>query len=1190
MIPSSESTEATAGSLRCGRDAPFGGLRGRNQRTLKGILATACLAIAPSLAAQPDLTNIPDPDPAAQMAALHVAEGFEINLFASDPMIDPPIQMAWDERGRLFVATSASYPQPVPGQAANDKIFILEDTDGDGQADRSILFADSLLTPTGVLPGDGGVYVANSTEILHLRDTDGDGRADRRRVVLSGFGADDTHHIIHRFLWGPDGLFYLNQSVYIYSHIETPWGVRRLRQGGVWQFEPSTLKLNVLARGMWNSWGYDFDRWGQSFATDGAGRDGVYFIFPHLAYQPAYGAERTLRGLNPDHPKYAGLAFLSGRHFPDSLSGQLITSDFRANRVKRFALAEDGSGFLSEEQEDLIWTDHVAFRPVDVNVGPDGALYLADWYNPIIQHGEVDFRDPRRDHRHGRIWRITVRGQPPLAPPALYDASVEDLLAALRAPEDWTRRQAKRLLRERGPEAVKPALDAQVKRIDRSAPDAAHELVEMLWTCQAIGRMDADLLRETLALKDHRARAAAVRVLGHFQDRFSDTDTLLAALIEDEHPRVRREAVHVLGERGTVGGSEAGARAAVAALRALDRPMDDFLDYALWHAIRRLEPHWMPRFEEDPAFLGANIRHIAFALQAAKAPAAAVRLAEHYANGDLPEDMTASALEALAERGAAGEMETILDLAVGEETRGENGAVEHLDALLTASEDEERRPADATDRLRKLLEREDREIRTRAARLAGAWGETTLRSALTDLVEEEEESVQEAGLEGLAALQDSTSIAWLTALVEDPDRPQALRLEAARLLPAADIEQAAPVAVSFLNAATDDIDPWPLFNAFLMQEGGRDALTNALNEDTGGATIPAAFAQEGLDRIRGRNSSYEPLREAFRASGAVSTTPRVDPDLSGWALQRLHYDVKGKGDPAHGEALYGRLQCASCHVIGGAGGLTGPDLSDIGVTAPIDYLTESLLKPEDAVKDGYTLVRIVYTDGGIMTGNLVGETDAEALVRNAAGSVERIPKSRIRTQEIVPGSLMPPGLTASLDYDEFVDLVAFLSALGEEGPYRVPASPEGEQTVRRWRVLHPSDEIAEGIRQTGASFAVAAQDATWAPAHSTVAGDLPLPELPEAGGYSIAYFEVDIETSGQVVLVVQPPNDRLEGISVWVDEKAAPLGDGRIEFAGKAGRRRITLAIDRAQHEEGALSVTLPGGSGSAEASVVKRW
>ncbi len=1159
------------------------------------LLAIASLAIVPPLAAQSSLTNIPDPDPMAQMAALHIAEGFEINLFAADPMIDPPIQMAWDEQGRLFVATSASYPQPVAGQAANDKIFMLEDTDGDGSADRSILFADSLLTPTGVLPGDDGVYVANSTEILHLRDTNGDGRADRRRVVLSGFGADDTHHIIHRFLWGPDGLFYLNQSVYIYSHIETPWGVRRLKQGGIWQFEPSTLKLNVLARGMWNSWGYDFDQWGQSFATDGAGGEGVYFIFPQAAYTPAYGAARTLAGLNPQHPKYAGLAFLSGRHFPDSLSGQLITSDFRANRVKRFALAEDGSGFSSEEQEDLIWTDHVAFRPVDLNVGPDGALYLADWYNPIIQHGEVDFRDPRRDHRHGRIWRITAAGRPLAKPPDLRDASTEDLLAALRLPEAWTRRQAKRLLRERGAEAVEPALEAAVARLDRNAPDAAHALLQMLWTYQAIGRMNADVLRETLGLQDHRARAAAVRVLGHFPDLLPDTDTLLAALINDEHPRVRREAVHVLGERGAVAGAEAGANAANAALRALDRPMDDFLDYALWRAIRQLEPHWRPRFEQDSTFLGENIRHIIFALQAAEAPEAAARLAAHYTRGNIPDEQTANVLESLAERGDVRAMEALLNLAVQNETRGENGALEHLDALLTAAEDEDRRPADATDRLRTLLEREDPEIRARAARLAGYWGETALRTALTDLVEKADESLQEAGLEGLAALGDSASFAALKAIVEDADRadrtdrPVAFRLEAARLLPAVDIKQAAPVALAFLQdlqGVADDTDPWPLFNAFLMQDGGRDVLTDALREHG----VPEAFAQKGLDRIRGRNRSYEPLRDAFRASGAVSEAPRVDPDMDGWALQRLHYDVKGTGDPARGETLYGRLQCGSCHVIGGAGGLAGPDLSTIGVTAPIDYLTESLLKPEQAVKDGYTLIRIVHTDGGIATGNLMGETETEVLVRNAAGSVERIPKSRIRTREIVPGSLMPAGLTASLDRKEFVDLVAFLSALGEEGPYRAPASADGEQTVRRWRVWRPSDPVVEEIRRAGPVFAVTGEGVAWAPMHSTVAGDLPLAELPEAAGYSMAYFEVDVETPAPVILTVELPGGAGEGVSAWVDGQPAPLVEGRIEFAGEAGRQRVMLAVDRALHKEGALRAKLPDGAKNTGVSVAREW
>src|SRR5262249_15655725 len=148
------------------------------------------------------------------------------------------IQMNFDPAGRLWAASSELYPQIKPGQKANDKIIVLEDTDGDGKADRTTVFADGRLIPTGVEPGDGGAYGADRTDPRHLAVCDGDGKADRRRVMLSGFGTEDTHHILHTFRWGPDGILYFNQSIYIHSHIETPYGVKRLNAGGVWQFRP----------------------------------------------------------------------------------------------------------------------------------------------------------------------------------------------------------------------------------------------------------------------------------------------------------------------------------------------------------------------------------------------------------------------------------------------------------------------------------------------------------------------------------------------------------------------------------------------------------------------------------------------------------------------------------------------------------------------------------------------------------------------------------------------------------------------------------------------------------------------------------------------------------------------------------------------------------------------------------------
>src|SRR5271165_6653845 len=193
-------------------------------------LLLVLLVVSP-VQAQRD-AKIPNPDPEIERKSFIVADGFEVNLFAADPLLAKPIQMNFDPKGRLWIASSEVYPQIKPGQKANDKIIVLEDTTGTGKADKVTVFADGLLIPTGVEPGDGGAYVANSTELLHLSASKPGQKADKQRVVLSGFGTEDTHHILHTLRWGPDGMLYMNQSIYIHSHVETPWGVRRLGGGG----------------------------------------------------------------------------------------------------------------------------------------------------------------------------------------------------------------------------------------------------------------------------------------------------------------------------------------------------------------------------------------------------------------------------------------------------------------------------------------------------------------------------------------------------------------------------------------------------------------------------------------------------------------------------------------------------------------------------------------------------------------------------------------------------------------------------------------------------------------------------------------------------------------------------------------------------------------------------------------------
>src|SRR5690349_7687127 len=285
-------------------------------------LAILLFAALPAVAfAQAD-AKVPDPDPELERKSFIVPDGFEVNLFAADPLLAKPIQMNFDPQGRLWVASSEVYPQIKPGQVANDKIIVLEDTNGDGKADKTTVFADGLLIPTGVEPGDGGCYVGQSTELLHLKDTDGDGKADQKRVVLSGFGTEDTHHILHTLRWGHDGQLYFNQSIYIHSHIETPHGVVRLNSGGTMNLRPDTMELGIHMRGLVNGWGHQFDRFGQSFETDGAGGDGINYVIPGAMYVTYAGARRILGSVSPgNYPKFASLEIIDSQQFPDDFQG-----------------------------------------------------------------------------------------------------------------------------------------------------------------------------------------------------------------------------------------------------------------------------------------------------------------------------------------------------------------------------------------------------------------------------------------------------------------------------------------------------------------------------------------------------------------------------------------------------------------------------------------------------------------------------------------------------------------------------------------------------------------------------------------------------------------------------------------------------------------------------------------------------
>jgi putative heme-binding domain-containing protein len=1001
-----------------------------NRLLLRCAASLVALFAAPALA-QRGLKDIPLPDPAAELAAMEVAEGYEVTLFAADPLISKPLHMQFDARGRLWVSSSSIYPQIRPGEEANDTVTILDDTDGDGRADTATRFADGLLMPTAVLPDDrGGAYVANSTELLHFADTDGDGAADTRSIVLSGFGAEDTHHIIHTFRWGPDARMYFNQSIYIHSHVETPQGVKRLNGGGIWRFRPESVALDVFARGWINTWGHAFDRWGRSLVTDGAGGEGIYYGFPGAAYQAAVGVSRILHGLNPGSPKYCGLEIIDGRHLPDDAQGVLVTNDFRANRVCRFRLTEQGSTFTSTKLPDLIHSKRSTFRPIDVKMGPDGAIYIADWYNPIIQHGEVDFRDERRDRTHGRIWRVVAKGRATLPRIDFTTLTPAELLAQLGAPEGYARDMARRELAVRGREDVLPAVAAWRASLNPQTPDVERLKLEALWLVQgrdggSAGDVDAGLLNEVLASSDPRARAAACRVVPDWADRLDTPVELLAAGVDDAAPLVRLEAVRALARIG-------GERAAALTLHAVDHPRDEPLDYAVWLAARELRDAWLPavlagRFADD-----GKVGRVVYAVRAAQASDAVPVIVAAVAAGQVAEADRVAALECIAELGTAADLRTVFEHVVAEATP----AAERDRLLGRLIEAHQRRrivPAGDLAAIATFVTASDDARAIRGLEAAAAWRVAAAGDAIGALARDATRSadVRRAAIAALGVLPGDGPRGVLVTLASSAAEPAVAAAAIAALVPQSS-DEAARQAASFLAAVADQPPAEGVVRAFVAVKDGGSTLAAALMGSQAALT-PQALAG-GLAVISASGRPQPELTAALEAARPRAATPSasgphaVTPDQFDGFIEL----VKTKGDRARGETIYKReaLKCASCHRIGDHGAHVGPNLAAIGAASPLDYIIDSLLYPAKNVKEGYNTLVVQTADGLVVTGIPVSRTDEELVLRDATDKQITIRVADI--DEESPGtSLMPAGLVDSLSREELADLVRYLSELGK---------------------------------------------------------------------------------------------------------------------------------------------------------------
>ncbi len=959
--------------------------------------------------------------PEAELASFQVADGFEVSLFASEKEgVVKPIQIRFDERGRLWVIGSTVYPQIEPGQIPNDKVLVLEDTNGDGRSDKTTVFADGLVIPTGLELGHGGVYVGHGTELLHLTDTDGDGKADRRRVVLRGFGTGDNHQNINSFRWGPGGELWMCQGLHTFSNVETPWGVARMNQAGLWRLRPRLSRLDGFYGSAYepqNPWGYVFTHWGEPLVIAGNNSSSIYPVPGLVAnYRPD---APPLIWKNGNGRKSSGGEIVGTAHFPNAWQGVVILGGYINNAVWALKLSDDGAGFALEDLPPLIKSTSRSFRPVDAKFGPDGALYLCDWCNPIIGHYQASFRHPDRDKTRGRIWRVTAKGRPLTQPPQLDGAPILSLLHFLRSPDSWTRRFAKRVLADRPTGPV-------IEELDRWTVDplrSEHELVEALGVYLSHETPAPDLLARLCRAKEPGARAYAASVVGALAGRLTDPLGYLRPLASDGHPRVRLQAVvactYVFNHKSME----------VAAIAA-DHPTDKFLSYALNQAVHSLKPHWLGALkagrldlENKPARLGLLVR-----ADGTSDTLSVLRSRAHAA--DATQEQREIFRVLLAEVGDPSDLAKLLD----PETFTNGGAHDApgharvLEALAQSARVRSVRPfGDLAAHFAKLkAARRTDDMTTALLRLAIQWRTPVLTAEEMIAVASRtlNPSLRVAAASAIATLGGAGAPQLLESLAER-SRAEGVRVAAAVGLASLDLPRAASIAADIMSSDAGGAGAEMLLPAILTRQGGAGALAKAFS------TLKPSKAS-GLVGMRLMSAGGQRDAALYRLFSDAAGLLREGKALSAPAMAAFVSAVQTQGNALRGERIFRRedLGCVACHAIQGTGGDLGPNLSALGTAQPIDFIVGAILEPQKEIKEGYASISVSTRDGEEYQGYFVRENREELVFRDVLQKKEvRVRRDRI-SERRDNGSVMPEGLVDVLTNEEFVDLVRYLSELG----------------------------------------------------------------------------------------------------------------------------------------------------------------
>ena len=958
---------------------------------------------------------------------------FELKLFVSEPQLGgKPICMNWDERGRLWVAVTVDYPNQLqPEGKGRDKILICEDTDGDGKADKITVFADKLSIPTSLTFARGGVIVHQAPHTLFLKDTDGDDKADVRRVLFTGWSTRDTHAGPSNLRYGLDNWIY---GIVGYSGYRGEVGGMRHRFAqGFYRFKADGSAMEFLRNTNNNSWGVGLSEEGAVFGSTANGNPSVYLPIPNRYYEAVRGwSSSVLPGIagNPrfeavtdkvrqvdNHGRFtaaAGHALYTARAYPKEYWNRTaFVAEPTGHLAATFVIEKDGAGYRSRIAWNLLASDDEWAAPTMAEVGPDGSVWLIDWYNYIVQHNPTPrgfktgkggaYETELRDKKHGRIYRLVAKNAKPHKPLSLHKGTPQQLVAALKNDNMFWRLHAQRLLVERGKKDVLPALieiagDGGVDDIGLNAG-----VTHALWTMHGLGALDGS---------NDKATGAAVAALKH------------------KSPGVRRNAVQVL-PRGAASVKaildsgvlkDADAQVRLMALLALaDMPPSEEAGRAIVEVLTT-DTDALDRWLLDAATSAAATHDLPF-LKAVLArsdsrglPRVVRIVAEHHARGGKGDGI--ASLVAALDGAAAPLAEAVI---AGLERGWPSDKKVKLDT-------------DTEKKLARLLARVPVASRGRLVRLAESWGSDALKKygdevATSLLADVRNKKLSDAARIAAAAQAiefrkgDAATARTVLKLVTPTTAPELAKglLEAVGASEAADV---GPIVVRLIPSLTPAVRP-----AAVRLALSRGAWTKPLLEALDKGTV--RLADLSLDQQRALASHPDKAlaalaRKVLERGGGLPNADRQK------VIDQLLPLTKRSGDAAAGKLVF-KNHCMKCHAHSGEGAQIGPDLTGVAVHAKEELLTE-IMDPSRSVEGNFRVWTVVTKKGKVLNGLLASETKTSLEVVDAEGKKHTLLRQDVEELTASPKSLMPDGFENQLKQDELVNLLEFLTQRGKYLP------------------------------------------------------------------------------------------------------------------------------------------------------------